>query len=209
MKNDLSKIINEDEEVLYEGKPNKVCYIFEGIFNPMLLFALMWFWFDFSFFKNFSSLGGVSNYTIMFMLVHLMPVWMYLFGIIFIARKYRNTRYVVTDKAVYISSGIFTMNYTMKPFAEIARVNLHRGIFDQVFGVGDVEVITSAEIANFNRNNGNNMPSYRRTVLESISNYDEVYNLVKKLQIDIYSDTMYPNDKRPEENHGYNTKYKG
>ena len=28
-------------------------------------------------------------------------------------------------------------------------------------------------------------------------------------QQDIYSDIMYPNDKRPKENHGYNTEYKG
>ena len=33
--------------------------------------------------------------------------------------------------------------------------------------------------------------------------------LVKKLQTDVYTDVMYPNDKRPKENHGYNTKYKG
>ena len=43
----------------------------------------------------------------------------------------------------------------------------------------------------------------------SIANYAEVYQLVKKLQKDIYSDVMYPNDLRPEENHGYRTKYKG
>ena len=37
----------------------------------------------------------------------------------------------------------------------------------------------------------------------------DIYNLVKKLQTDIYTDVMYPNDKRPTENHGYNTQYKG
>ena len=40
-------------------------------------------------------------------------------------------------------------------------------------------------------------------------NYIEVYNMVKKLQTDIYTDVMYPNAKRPSENPGYNTKYKG
>lgn len=46
-------------------------------------------------------------------------------------------------------------------------------------------------------------------IIANISNYNEVYQLVSKLQIDIYSDTMYPNDLRPEENHGYRTKYQG
>ena len=32
---------------------------------------------------------------------------------------------------------------------------------------------------------------------------------IKKLQEDIYADTMYPNALRPEENPGYRTKYNG
>jgi bisphosphoglycerate-dependent phosphoglycerate mutase len=43
----------------------------------------------------------------------------------------------------------------------------------------------------------------------NISEYLEVYNLVKKLQTDIYTDVMYPNALRPDENPGYKTKYKG
>ena len=31
---------------------------------------------------------------------------------------------------------------------------------------------------------------------------------IKKLQEDVYTDTMYPNDLRPKENHGYNTEVK-
>ena len=45
--------------------------------------------------------------------------------------------------------------------------------------------------------------------INSITNYTEVYQMVKKLQKDIYSDIMYPNDLRPSENHGYKTKYRG
>ena len=45
--------------------------------------------------------------------------------------------------------------------------------------------------------------------ITSISNYIDVYNIVKKVQTDIYTDVMYPNAKRPDENPGYNTEYKG
>ena len=41
----------------------------------------------------------------------------------------------------------------------------------------------------------------------NIAEYQEVFNLIKKMQTDIYADTMYPNDMRPEGNHGYQTKY--
>lgn len=45
--------------------------------------------------------------------------------------------------------------------------------------------------------------------IADIRNYREVFEIIKQLQEDIYTDTMYPNDLRPEENHGYKTKYKG
>ena len=45
--------------------------------------------------------------------------------------------------------------------------------------------------------------------LTSIENYVDVYNIVKKLQTDIYTDVMYPNAHRPKNNPGYNTEYKG
>ena len=122
MENDLKKLVNENEKILYEGKPNKKCFVFESIFNPMM------------------------------------------------------------------------------PFAELSHVDLHRGIFDQMFNVGDI-ITTSSQ---FSSNNNNSSIS-----ICSISNYIDVYNLVKKLQKDIYTDVMYPNDKRPSENHGYNTEYKG
>ena len=40
--NDLKLLIGENEQIYFEGKPNKKCYILEGIFNPLLPFALIW-----------------------------------------------------------------------------------------------------------------------------------------------------------------------
>lgn len=134
------------------------------------------------------------------MLFHMMPVWIYLAGVIFAFKKYRNTYYIITDHAIYISNGIFTMNLNAKTFTELSRVNLHRGIFDQMFHVGDIQITT-------NQFAKGNTPVVMG--INSISSYTEVYQLVKKLQKDIYADVMYPNDLRPKENHGYHTKYKG
>lgn len=69
-----------------------------------------------------------------------------------------------------------------------------------MFHVGDVQLTTNQ----FTRKG---MPAVMG--LNSISDYMRVFQLVKKLQKDIYADTMYPNDLRPEENHGYRTKYRG
>lgn len=198
MVNELKSMIGMDETILYEGKPDKKCFIFESILNPLLPVAIIWAVLDMSF-MGF-AVGGMQRIMIPFMLIHMMPVWIYLGGVIFSFRRYKNTYYVVTDHAVYVSSGIFTMNLQEKTFAELSRVNLHRGIFDQMFNVGDIQITT-------NQLTKKNVPAV--ITINSISNYTEVYQMVKKLQKDIYSDIMYPNDLRPNENHGYKTKYRG
>ena len=198
MVNELKSMIGMDETILYEGKPDKKCFIFESILNPLLPVAIIWAVLDMSF-MGF-AVGGMQRIMIPFMLFHMMPVWIYLGGVIFSFRRYRNTYYVVTDHAVYVSSGIFTMNLQEKTFAELSRVNLHRGIFDQMFNVGDIQITT-------NQFTKKNVPAV--ITISSITDYTEVYQMVKKLQKDIYSDIMYPNDLRPNENHGYKTKYRG
>lgn len=126
MVEELKNMVGMDETILYEGKPDKKCFIFESIFNPLLPFAIIWAVFDLGFIGI--GTGPMKVFLIPFMLFHMMPVWIYLAGVIFSFKKYRNTYYIVTDHAVYISSGIFTMNLDSKTFAELSRVNLHRGI---------------------------------------------------------------------------------
>lgn len=201
MENDLKQLVGTNEKIMYEGRPNKKCYIFESIFNPLMPFAILWLIIDLSVMGVVftQDSGGFLGFMIPFFLLHLMPVWIYLGGLLLTVRRYKNTYYIVTDSAVYVSSGVFSKRIDTKPFQEMSRVNLHRGIFDQKFGVGDV-IITSNQI-------GDNGAATMK--IASISEYADVYNLIKKLQKDIYTDTMYPNDMRPKENHGYNTEYKG
>lgn len=198
MVEELKSMVGMDETILYEGKPDKKCFIFESILNPLLPIAIIWAIFDMGFLG--AAVGSFQFFMMAFLLFHMMPVWIYLFGVIFSFRRYKNTYYIVTDHAVYVSSGVFTMNLEVKTFAELSHVNLHRGVFDQMFHVGDIQITTNQ----FKRNNTPAVIS-----INSISDYSEVYQLVKKLQKDIYSDIMYPNDLRPKENHGYKTKYRG
>lgn len=212
---ELRRTVGTDERIMWEGRPNKKCFIFESIFNPLLPFAIVWGLFDLFFFKSFFAVentvksAGASDmglfggsFILVFLLFHLMPVWIYLGGVLMCSRRYKNTAYIVTDKAVYLSSGIISRTINRKPFAELSHVNLHRGFFDQKFGVGDIVLSSTTAVST----NGAVMPGI---TIASISEYNKVYDLVKKIQTDIYSDTMYPNDMRPKENHGYNTEYKG
>jgi len=210
MKDDLKSLVGDNEKIMWEGKPNKKCFIFECIFNPLLPFAMLWAFVDLFIFGFGFSASEFTAILIPFFLLHMMPVWIYLIGALSSIIRYKNTYYIVTDYAVYFSSGVISKRFDTKPFQEMSRVNLHRGIFDQMFNVGDIVITTNqfAPNGHVGYGMGNNMQNGFMKI-NSISDYTEVYNLVKKLQKDMYADTMYPNDMRPEENHGYNTKYKG
>lgn len=203
MKNDLRALVGSNETVYYEGKPDKKCFIFESIFNKLLPFAVIWGLFDFTFIKTAFSAdnaGGMTLVMIPFFAFHLMPVWIYLAGVLSSFVRYKNTYFIVTDSAIYVSGGVLSKKFNTKPFTEMSHIDLHRGVFDQFFNVGDI-IATSSQISSDGKT--------ASIEISSVSNYTEVFNLVKKLQKDIYTDTMYPNDMRPPENHGYNTKYKG
>ncbi len=208
----LLNMMGANEEVIWQGKPDKTCFVLEAIFNPMLPMAFVWFLFDMTIISLFTL--GIKNSTntpvglILFIVVffgfHLMPVWLYLGGIIFTNLKYKNTEFLITNKGVYCSGGIFAKTYEHKPFAEISHCNIHRGIFDQIIGVGDV-VLTSIHDG-YNTRSQHSL--YRGITICDIKDFQKVYSITKQLQADIYADTMYPNDLRPKENHGYQTQYK-
>lgn len=209
MEGNLEKIIGNEEKILWKGKPSKKCFILESIFNPLLPFALIWLCLDLFFIGASMSVGegAFGGFILVFMLFHLMPVWIYLGGVLLSFRRYKNTEYVITDRGIYVSGGVFSYTYEMKPFTELSHVRIHRGIFDQSLGVGDVEASSNQTFNYTNRSNSSAVTA--GISIKDIPDYMEVFNMVKKLQTDIYSDTMYPNDLRPKENHGYKTEYKG
>ena len=208
----LRNQVGAGEQIIWEGRKGTKVSILEGIFNPMLIFAAIWLLFDMVFIiASFCSMfmagedfqGGNILYAggmVAFFLIHLMPVWLYLFGVLTAGLKAKHTEYLITDKGIYIQSGIFTTTTEMKPFADLSHVTVRQGVFDKMCGTGDVITVCNHVSATSNgHSHGMN--------IENITDYERVFNIVKEYQEAIYSDTMYPNDLRPRENHGYNTRY--
>lgn len=192
---DLKRMIGK-ENVVWNGKPKKSCFVLECIFNPALGLSIIWFLFDMVFMsatlEATTSTSPGRYFVLMFIFLHMMPVWMYLGGIISSIRKYRNTEYVVTDRGIYMTSGFFTKRYDFKPFTDLSHVNVNRGVLDQFLGVGDV--ISECHHGHAFR-------------LIDLPDYLEVCSLIKQYQTDIYADTQFPNGFRPTINSGYQTSY--
>ncbi len=58
--------------------------------------------------------------------------------------RYRVHRWETTDEAVYTQSGWFTQERRIAPVSRIQTVDLHRGPFEQVFGLANVTVTTAS-----------------------------------------------------------------
>lgn len=203
---DLQFMVGQNENVLWKGKPNKKCFILESIFNPLLPFALIWALLDLGVAGGmmFGGAGSMAVFLVPFFALHLMPVWIYLGGVFLSFQKYKNTEYIITDKGIYVSGGTFSYTYEMKPFTDLSHINIHRGIFDQWLGVGDVVTICGHSGYNSRQSH-----SHDGLTICDIADYQQVFSMLKQLQTDIYADTMYPNDLRPTTNHGYQTEYMG
>ena len=179
--NELRTIVNPNETILYEGRPNEKCFWFENIFNPLLPLALLWGIIDLAIlgisYKEITTKGVVIFIILPFILFHMMPVWIYLCGAIFSSKNHRNTSYIITDKTIYISGGTFTKHIESFSFSDISDIQLHRGLFDRFFDVGDIKITSNKRDKDGNRIS---------TKISSISGYVDIYNMLK---------TIYENEK--------------
>ena len=73
MVEELKAMVGNDETVLYEGKPDKRCFLFESVFNPLLPVAVIWAVIDMGI-LGFAS-GGFNLILTPFLLLHMMPVY--------------------------------------------------------------------------------------------------------------------------------------
>ena len=200
----LSSPLIEGEKVLWSAKPKKSAFIINNVL-ALLPFALLWLIFDSMFIVAFSSgnagqMKEILLFIIPFFAIHLMPVWIWLGNCLTANKKWKNTKYYLTDKRIIIQTGIIGANYETIHYKEIKKVNLKIGLIDKMLGVGDIYIDTGLVSSN---NNGT------RSVMFDIENPYEIYPKLQKIVLDIQTDVEFPNAYRPSENPGYNTEYRG
>ena len=198
MKNNrIEDLLDEGEAVLWREKPNKKAYIWSKILG-MLPIALIWLLFDGLFIgvaftdEEFVK-SGMIVFLLVFMAIHLMPVWIWIGGIIKGIKEHKNIEYAFTDRRIIIRSGFIGIDFKNIYYSEVSSVNVKVGVVDRILKVGDVYI------------KSNNSAS----VLCDIRNPYEITSRLQKITMDIKTDIYYPNALRPDENMGYNTKYKG
>jgi membrane protein YdbS with pleckstrin-like domain len=198
--NNIDDLLMDGEEVLWRGKPKKNAFILN---KALVMFpvALIWLLFDGGFIVLLISTGEIRSmfwFIIPFFAIHLIPVWMWLANAISAGKRWRNTEYAVTDKRIILRNGLFGYDYQSINYIDIEKVNMHVGFIDRILKVGDIRIILSGK-----------SDSNSKSAILDIEQPFDVYKRIQKIVLDIQTDIHYPNNLRPSENPGYQTKYKG
>ena len=196
--NKVEDILSEDEQILQRLSPNKKVFILEAFFKGLPV-ALLWGAFDaffiimminaHAFDDNLPLLIGV----IAFFAFHLLPLWMYIVSVVRNIAGFKNIEYVFTNQRIIVRSGLIGIDFKNIYYTSIEGINCKVGIFDRMFKVGDLYIKAHNQ----------------SVVLMDITTPYFYLEKLQKITVDIKADIQYPNDLRPNENHGYNTKYKG
>ena len=192
----MSKMVIDDyipsnETIIWSGRPDKKCMFFESIFNSMLIFALLWGIIDFSvislvikdFFPDPSEDVANPNFVnflpiLIFFGIHLMPVWIYLGGIIHSVVKNKSIRYVLTDKSAYFFNTASKQSVMNLSYIDLQCITLKRGFFDKRLNVGDIlfERRMSLDLPLSYRSKSNVKSEYRYT-FHDISDFAAGYRI--------------------------------
>ena len=190
--NTIEEMIDKDESILLRLKPNKKVFVLSSVLR-FLPVALIWAALDVFFIIQIASDLSAKDllFIIPFFALHLFPVWRWIAGIVKAYAGHKNIEYVFTDKRILIRSGIIGIDFKSMFYSEIESVSVRVGLLERIFKVGDIYILSTSQ----------------RAVLQDISNPYFILNRLKKITLDIKTDIYFPNDLRPDENHGYNTKY--
>lgn len=121
------------EYVIWKGKPKKSAYIADKALS-MLPIAIFWTIFD----LNVLRLAGGNGFLLMFLLVHMFPVWLWLGSAVTSVIQWRNEDYFITNKRVILRKGVLKPRQETLFLRDVHSVRTHYGLLDRLFGSGDV-----------------------------------------------------------------------
>lgn len=205
--NEISKILNEGEKVLWEGCPKFWPFLFGGS-AITFIFGMFWMMFLVPFI-------GIALYDILFgshilgfgilLLPHFWIGIILVFGIpLYQILVYKHIHYALTEKRVIFQKGWIGRDFEIVDFDQITNAEVNVGVMDKLFGgeSGSILISTAGSFTYVKR--GAVSKPY---VMRNVINPYEVFKFIKKISHDVKTDIEYPNKLRPSENPGYKTEY--
>ena len=121
------------EYVIWKGKPKKSAYIADKALS-MLPIAVFWAIFDVQFLMR----SGGDGMLLLFLLVHMMPVWLWIGSALTSVLQWKNEDYYITNMRIIIRKGVFQPSRQTLFLRDVHSCDVHYGLLDRLFGSGDI-----------------------------------------------------------------------
>ena len=208
--------IDDNEKILWQGKPHKFMYLLNGASILSLIFLLVWvLMFSFigskslSFSNEFGGLTPGNMVNGSFDIFTFFPYIIFIgflavFIIIPIKRLIESFKvnYYITDLRIYIESGIIGRDIQSIEYKEINKLNVNVDLLGKLFNRGTIALTPDQTYSN-----RDNYYTIRGIRLIGVENPYAVYKLIKNNSLNVTTDQQYPNAYRPDKNPGYNTRF--
>jgi len=195
---EFESIKDDNEVILWTGKPKFIPFIFTGILGGIftIAFAVVWLLTARDFGSNIDS-----NSTNYFWLFGLIPLLAGLFAFLIKVFSFSNTSYSYSDKRVMMRSGFIGTDFKTIDYDKISDIEVTVSVVEKIYNVGTIRFFSGRT----QTDEGNTTKLYDSW--SAIENPYEVFKMVKQTSVNIKTDFSYPNALRPDTNPGYNTKY--
>ncbi len=197
---ELDKILDENEKVFWEGKPNFWPFFFSGL-------EIVFFGSIFIVTGAIIFFKAISEGNILFLLFpHFWVGVVIVFGIpLYKILVHKHLYYAITNKRVLLQRGLIGRDFEIVDFDQITNADVNVNLFDKLFGgsSGSIRISTAGSFT-YGRN-GNQIS--RPYTLSNVSNPYEVFKFFKKVSHAVKTDIHFPNKYRPSDNPGYDTKF--
>jgi membrane protein YdbS with pleckstrin-like domain len=195
---EFESVKDNDEEILWIGKPNFIPYVFSGLAVGLftIAFGVIWILIILN-----TKPGHSSEGFKFFWLFGLIPLGQGLFVFFNKLLSFSNTAYAYSNKRVMMRTGFIGTDFKTIDYDKISDIEVTVNILERIYDVGTIRFFSGRT----QTVKGNTTKLY--DTWGSIDKPYEVFKMVKQTSVDIKTDFNYPNALRPESNPGYKTKY--
>ena len=204
--------IDDNEKILWEGRPSKLIYFFSGFNLFAVIFLIIWsimvmtisrqavpitgelgkFTEAKPFIRSFALIPYIMRFVVFFVFIAI-PIKK-------IIESFK-VRYYVTDLRIYIESGIIGKDIQSIEYKDVKDLNVNVGLLGKMMNRGTISLTPDRT---YSDGDGSYVKSGFKLI--GVEKPYELYKLIKKNALDVTTDQQYPNAYRPDKNAGYNTK---
>lgn len=153
----ISYFLNENEKVLWKGRPKKSAYVL-GKSLAFMPIGIIWGLIDFGVLFFIFTSGEVPMQVLFFIVpffaLHLTPFWIWLFNLIKASKEQKTLEYVITDYRILVFKGVPKYVDISINISDLTDATLKINFIDRILKVGDIKVygldkeIVISDIAN-------------------------------------------------------------